>query len=100
MTQFADRQSADPLRRGGVKSNESGCERVEIIEMQAIKGLIGLFLAAVAVFACGAWNDIRSQDRFAERTLHPVASLQVANATTTHHSTVDPAQQKVKNRNL
>ncbi len=50
--------------------------------MQTIKGLIALLLVAVAVFAVAAWNDIKSQGRYAAKMRKPPAVNVAANANT------------------
>jgi len=67
--------------------------------MQTVKGLIALFITAGIIFAAGAWDDIRSQDRYAARLLHPPPiSRHLVAGTLTNR--IDQARQKIKNTSL
>jgi len=72
--------------------------------MQTIKGLSALLLVAVAVFAMGAMNDIKSRARHAAKLFKPAAASPVATVrltgTSTETNAVHQVRQNIKNANL
>lgn len=76
--------------------------------MQTIKGLIALLFIAAVVFAIGATDDIKSQDKYAAK-LRNSATAETAGraiaagrraATKIGTNAVHQARQKIKNANL